>query len=184
MIKTKPVIHYCTQEEAIKRINTILVGNGHPEDGLAFVVRASLNDIKDIKVDISDIKKDIRDAIDASTKATKALDLYKAEIEGYDKREEEELGKQEIAAKLERETKRDNWYKVLTIIAIAVTLLIGIANLFKSGKIETISTKTETKVDNFGVPVTTRNGEIVNIPGVDIKVFPKDFIGDTTKVNK
>jgi hypothetical protein len=59
----------------------------------------------------------------------------------------------------------------LTVLIVIFMIYISIAYI-KIGK----------KIDDFGAPVGTYRGEIVPLPpGFEIKIFPKDFTGDTTK---
>ena len=58
--------HYCTQADAIARLekytnemSKILIGNGNPEDGLAFKTLASVKDRKQLHDNIKEIKEGV-----------------------------------------------------------------------------------------------------------------------------
>jgi hypothetical protein len=177
--------HFCTQEDAINRINLILVGNGHPEDGLAFVVKAMTKDMSEIKTHLSAVNANISEAIKAATTSSSALELYKKETESIERGKVEAEGRQQLAESLKRANIRDNWYKVFTALALIASIYFGFANNKKSSKIETTTSATENKIDTRGVPVVVRNGQVLNLPsGSEIKFYPSDFGGDTTNLKK
>jgi hypothetical protein len=179
--KQPKIIHFCTQEEAIARINTILIGNGHPEDGLAFVVRKSITDIAEIKDCLKELNGSVKTSIEASAKTGKALELYKKEMEGIDKGKSEIEEKQQLADSLYQTKVRDNWYKVLTALALIVTMYFGFRNSASTSKLITTTQSTENKIETKGVPLIIKDGKIIPLPqGSEIKFFPSDFENQDT----
>ena len=156
--------HTCIQEVVIARLNYILVGNGHPEDGLAFQVRLFVKNQEAIEENLSKINGTVVEALEAASRAASALELYKVETANY------EAGKQ---ASKDSFAKRSSlkWMKVFqTIMIIAAMVGLGFTTYFgfvNSQKNAII----EKRVDNLGVPVVTRGGQI--------KFFPNDFVNDT-----
>jgi len=62
--KEVAIIHSCTQADRLKRIELILVGNGHPEDGYVFKViemGKEITEIKDHLTGISGIVKELHE---------------------------------------------------------------------------------------------------------------------------
>ena len=61
------VIHHCTQEDRVKRIELILVGNGHPEDGYVYKVIEMAKAITDINDKLTTISVKVTTLYDDST---------------------------------------------------------------------------------------------------------------------
>ena len=121
MVKEKLIsaVHKCSQEENLKRMNVILVGNGHPEQGLAFIVKQTCNDMATIKEDIAEIKTDIKslalmydNTFNAAVTTQSALEKYKSEMEQY------ENGKKYV-----REYKNNNVLKVIQVVGAIIAFL-------------------------------------------------------------
>ena len=58
------ILHSCTEQDRLKRIELILVGNGHPEDGYIFKVvemGKEITEIKDHLTGISGIVKELHE---------------------------------------------------------------------------------------------------------------------------
>jgi hypothetical protein len=182
--KSKPIIkkvyiHKCSKEELLDRMNKILVGNGAPEEGLAFRFGVFMEDHKKVVEDISEIKGKVTEAIESSGKAIRAIEIYKAETEAFDEGQKEKENRDRIAADLAEKKKQDNWQRVFWI----VTALLGLTGIFLSN-LHTI--KNSRKIDNLGTPVITNSrGMPTVLPNGDqLRMYPKDFTGDTTKTKK
>lgn len=127
--KKNNVTHLCVQEDILKRHDvllerqgTVLLGNGHPEDGLLFMFREFLEREKKRKEDIAEIKLKIENALSATATTQKALDMYKAEMGGIDKGESDTIEKQKIADELKRTKARDNRFVIFQVIALCLTM--------------------------------------------------------------
>lgn len=172
------VVHQCNQEEVLRRVNLVLFGNGHPEDGLAFLVREFIKSQKDITQDIANIRNDIGELKGDYTRVKSSFERYKAEMNGF------EAGKKEAAehsgkTKVE---KRAVFLKILQTIAVILTAIgIGFSAYFgyKNNKGQGV---TDSKIDNLGVPVTvTRSGNLYALPDtVEIKMWN---LNDTTNTS-
>lgn len=132
MAKTSPRtknIHVCTQEDAIVRINTLLVGNGNPKSGLAFKVERLSDqfeethaDVKEIKQSLKDLTKMYDDTFDAASSVASAFEQYKAEKESY------RQGKESVINEVVK--KKDDNKKITTIVLSILVLLVTIINVY------------------------------------------------------
>lgn len=167
--KKPRIIHRCSQKENIRRINEILVGNGHPEDGLAFQFKVFMKDHTKVVEDIAEIKKNVNEALASSGKAARAIELYKAEVNGVEIGE----GKRSVKSKLRFDT----------IISIIGTLVILIGLVITLHQLKKDNTMTDKKIDDLGVPVIVNpRGQTVPLPSDSkLKMYPKDFVNDTIK---
>jgi hypothetical protein len=86
---------------------------------------------------------------------------------------EKQTKKGGIAKNLEITISRDNWYKILTIIALAIAIYLGVRNSNKSDTAIANTKTTIDKVDNLGVPVVINpRGETTPLPdGYKLKMF-------------
>jgi hypothetical protein len=138
-IEKVAVIHVCTEKEQINRLNLILVGNGHPEDGLAFKVAKMLTTHETVSKDIGEIKTSIKelaqmydDTFEAAKTAQSALEKYKSEVANFD----------EGGAKLKAQLRANYLQKVQTLgivftgLALVFTIIMGIINLTKTDTVE------------------------------------------------
>lgn len=166
------VVHKCNQEEYLKRVNTVLFGNGHPEDGLAFLVRQFIKEHTNMTQDIANIRNDLGELKGDYTKVKNSFERYKAEEKGFDegvKHTKEKIGKT-VAEK------RAEFLKHLQVISVIGGLIgVGFAIYFGFKKIDS-------KIDNLGVPVSvTRSGKIHALPDtVSIKMWN---LSDTTNTS-
>ena len=147
----KSGIHYCSQEETIKRINLILIGNGHPEDGLAFKVlhmakthESILSSLKDINSNVKELSEKYDTAITASKTAVNAIENYKNEVAQFQK------GKEEVIKELDKNTTKNHSRKLtvlqtIGIIVAALMLCIATFNSFRKSK-NIITTAKESSV--------------------------------------
>lgn len=208
--KNKPVIrkkvHACSKEEMIDRIELVLFGNGHPEEGLAFMFRSSVKDveiIKDRTVDINDSIKKLAimydDTFEAATTAASALEKYTTGIKNFKDGEKDAEEKKKIAdelkerlkkevedrdliiANLKMTKKRDHWQRVSWIVMAVIAILSLWGGLyFGFEKINKGQMTIQSNVDNLGTPyVTNPRGVIVD--SVNVKMWPKDFTNDSIK---
>ena len=102
------VIHHCTQEDRVKRIELILVGNGHPEDGYVYKV-----------IEMSKAIREINDHITGISGIVKEL-------------HEESIGKNAV-----KDTRKYNFEKLLKILGVLLAagmLVIGYYNLHKQSE--------------------------------------------------
>jgi hypothetical protein len=173
-------IHTCSEREQLERMRLILVGNGDPKTGLAYLVEASNKSISDIKTDISEIKLQLKETIIAASTAASSIEKYKLEVKSFEAGKDDAEEKAIIAENLEAQRRRDRWQRWFWVIMACLTVTSIWVGIWINNK---DNIKTDGKIDNLGVPVqvNTRNGEFVNIPNVEIKFWPKDFTGDTIK---
>lgn len=166
------VVHQCNQEEYLKRVNMVLFGNGHPEDGLAFLVRAFIKSQTDMQEDIAHIRNDIMDLGKKHDTTRSALEKYKAEEKGFD------AGRKEAQVNIEKTNseKRAEFLKYLQVISVLVAIVGGGFAIYFGFK------KIDQKIDNLGVPVSvTRSGQIYPLPDtVSIKMWN---LSDTTNTS-
>jgi hypothetical protein len=180
----KVYIHKCSQKEVLARMSEILVGDGHPEQGLAFRFSEFMQDHKKVLESIDDIKEGVKglhtradDNAKAAATAMSAINQYKKECEVFDQGAKETEDKILLAQQLLHKNKQDNWQKVIWVI-MALLALYGI---FRNNKTSDSNSK---KIDNLGTPyVSNPRGEPVQLEkGTTVRMWPKDFNGaDTTK---
>lgn len=202
----KPVyIHKCSQKAAIDRMTLILVGNGHPEDGLAFRFNEFMKDHKSIVTDISDIKTDIKKAIESASTAAHAIEIFKVEETTKDITKDDIEKKQQIAEELKLRIKKekedrefvledlkakrgkDSWQRVIWVVmaVIAIVSLWG-GLYFGFTSLNKGQATIESKVENQGIPfVTNSRGEILALPdSTKIMFFPNDSLKYIIKKDK
>lgn len=156
--------HCCTQEEQISKLNLLLLGNGNPQDGYIFKVMQMTKKVEDIETHLTGISGMVKDLHEESI-GKKAID----------KKEKNDFDINNIAQNLQLQKKGDNWYKILTILGLAVAIYFG----FHNGK---KSDATNKKIENLGEPVVVNfRGQMVGLPnGYSLKMFPKDFVKKDT----
>jgi hypothetical protein len=177
----KPVyIHKCSEKQQLERMRLIIVGNGNPETGLAFIAKANVKAISEIKEDITYIKNKLEETIIAASTAASSLEKYKLEVKSFEAGKDDAEEKAIIAENLAAQKRRDSWQRYFWVIMACLGIVSIWLSIWLSDR---RSVKTNTKIDNLGVPieVNTRSGEFVKTPDVEIKFWPKDFTGDTTK---
>jgi hypothetical protein len=140
------VVHSCTQEETIRKINLILLGNGKPEDGLAFIVKNMSRINEDMCKDLSEIKckfslsAEVNNELETQNRVRDAIIKEREKIKN-------ELIKQK---ELDTSQKTFSWSKIgigITALSLVVLLVFQILNysLNKKIKTEINSVETETK---------------------------------------
>ena len=145
-IEENKVVHYCTQSEAIDRINLLLVGNGHPEDGLAFKVAKMTQDTADIKEAVNKLGTMYKESLDAAISASHALDKYKAETAQF------EAGKE--AVRVRGNLRVTKVTQIIAAAAVIIGLIIGYANLKNTmiTKLDKMETEYVQRVDTVYIP--------------------------------
>jgi hypothetical protein len=118
------VIHYCTQAEAIDRMNLLIIGNGHPEDGLAFKTAQMTKDVGEIKEVVKKLEGMYQQSIDAAVSASHGLEQYKAEMAQF------EAGKEAIRVRGNLKVTRTT--QIISAIAAVILLIFGYFNLEKN----------------------------------------------------
>jgi hypothetical protein len=208
-IREKPEEYICTEKEIIKtlvesnnKLSIILVGNGDPKKGLFYQFTEFMADHKIVVNSINEIKEGVAglhtradDNKKAAETAMSAIEKYKLECKAFEagakEREDKEVIAAELKAKqlkdeqekifvakqLKAKQRQDNWQKIIWVI-MALIGLYGIYNMNKQG-----ATNTK-KIDDLGTPVIVNpRGAVSPLPkGDELKMFPKDFNGDTTGV--
>jgi hypothetical protein len=179
MKKAKPkevvVIHSCTEQKTLERICLILFGNGHPEDGLAFLVREYIKNMDGIKKDVGEI----RTRLSGVTEVSNELELQNRVRIEVEKEKQKIKEAQNVEEGKTSVRKSFTWQKFAVTVATLSFLTMAafsILNYFKTDN-------TEKKVDELGSPVVVNpRGEFVPLPeGFSLKMYPKDFDTDTLK---
>ena len=153
--RTKTTMHiHCTQEENIRRLNEIIVGDGHPEDGLAFKVGRMADSVDEIKMKLS-----------AASDIEKEMEIIRRVDAEKEKLKKEFEGKKSL-----------KFGKVTKIVGLVLGGLTIIA-MFVLNLIEHRNTSgipiLEKKVDMLNVPVNTSRG---------LELWPSGMLMDS--VNK
>ena len=124
------IYHVCSQEENLAKLNLVLLGNGHPEDGIAFKVLAMAENHKIIKDDIGEIKDSLKKITDnqtqtfaAATMAAHAIEQYKAENDKF------EAGKKVIVETISKKT--SGWMQFAAVVIAAIMMIFGYMNIKK-----------------------------------------------------
>ena len=168
------IVHVCTQSENIEKMNLILLGNGHPEDGLAYKVIKMTDDITAIKKGVDSLHESNHEAQKIATTALNAVEGYKKEMSGLEKGKDNE-----IKTKAERRADAQKTLQLIATIIMAVGLIITAYFGYLGNKKQNTTIQ---KVEGLGEPiVTTPRGVAIPLPAdAQIKFYPKDFMDDTT----
>lgn len=170
--KRKPVIREkctCEKEEIINRMSVLIVGNGDPEKGLLYKINKVTDDIATIKDELKGINENNNVLLKEITIVGGNLREFETTIktkEGVKKEDEvrgdvaDQLKLQEksIAGQLKSQKSRDNWYKVLTIIGLAIAIYFGIRNNKKNDTMLINQEGLKTQVDYINTPVENSRG--------------------------
>lgn len=70
------IVHVCSQVERLKRIEEVLVGDGHPEEGYIYKVIEMGKEIKDINIHLTGISGIVKDLHEESI-GKKATGIFK-----------------------------------------------------------------------------------------------------------
>jgi len=127
------ILHVCEQRDNIAKLNLILVGNGHPEEGYVYKV-----------VEMSKEIKNINDKLTGINGIVKEL-------------HEKSIGRNAVERK-----KKINWARTIQLISAFTALgmlYLGYKNLTKELKAETTALKHEIRLQE-GVSKVTRGGYV------------------------
>jgi hypothetical protein len=185
--KRKPAIrakkdseHYCQKEEIINRLSLFTVGNGDPKKGFLFKIEKSTDDIEIIKKELLGINENHNILLKEITIVGSGLNELRTKIKTTEEIQRDDEARAALATQLKMAKRRDNWYKGLTIVGLAVAIFFGIRN-GREGKMQ--AEATVERIDNLGIPVyTTTRGIVINPDSLRVTFWPKDFgggIGDT-----
>lgn len=187
------VVHDCTQREVIKRLSELIVGNGHPEDGLAFKVQESLKDreqlhksLQSINFSLEQSNKNYISLLEDFSDVKGSLATFKAEILGEkvgenrikkEAKEQEDSKLKLIAdARAEKMKKLQSWGLLIAALSFAVMATFTVLNHFVSRDSRDIVRDTKTEVDYINTPVTNpRSGKTYLMPaGILIDSLSKE----------
>lgn len=192
-------IHYCSQEETIKRLSYIIVGNGTPESGLAFKMAQSMEDRKDLHNKLNYMESALDRANEKQdgllleiTGIRGSLEVFKANILSYNKGEVSAEAKQiaerdmELKVKADKRAHQVKRLQTLGIVIAAISLLITsvftVLNHSLSSDNNKVVKSTDEKVDLINTPVVTRSGSIYLEPaGLLIDSIKKAIKKDSIK---
>lgn len=128
----------CTQTENIAKLNLVLLGNGNPENGIAFKVLRMADSHELIKDDISEIKDSIGKLVSSYDESFKlastvnsAFERYKAECAQF------EAGKQTQTTS--RNNKASRWLQTAAVVIASVMMIFGYINIKRDS--DTLNTK-------------------------------------------
>ena len=190
--KKVAILHSCAEAKTLERhsvllerISEVTLGNGYPEDGLLYKFRKFMDEHLVVVNDIAEIKEKLSSVTEINT----TLEINRLVNVEVDKIKEKMKAEQNIKVTQVHSKKAIRWQTVGVILAgISVITLIIFQYLNYRISLKTLPVieRTDSKVDNLGTPVqvNTRSGEIVSNPDIKIKFFPKDFTGDSTKIDK
>lgn len=149
------VLHICSQEENLAKLNLVLLGNGHPEDGIAFKVLSLVESNRIIKDDIGEIKDSLKKLTDnqnqtfsAAMMAAHAVEQYRAENDKY------EAGKKSVTDSMT--TKTSGWMQFAAIIIAAIMMIFGYIDLKQN------NTKLDSKINSMGSHYVTIPKDTLN----------------------
>ena len=141
------ILHHCTERERLARIEVILVGNGHPEEGYVFKVMEMGREITEIKDHLTGISGIVKDLHEESV-GVKAVLKTQAE-------------------------KKVNWINMAMLIVATIGMIVTAIFSYKGNEQSKINTN---KIDNFGTPVIVNpRGLIVPLPAGDSLKFFRDM---------
>ena len=165
--------HNCIQEKQIGEITAILgriskevYGNG--DAGLIKTIPRLEEKINNLVGSVSSHTKIISNFIE-----------FQATHNGEEKGKKDNEARALVAQELQQTQRRDMWYRILTILGLAVAIYFGVVNSYKNSDLNK-------RILDMGTPVVTNSrGETVPLPAdAKVKYWPKDFMGDTTTLNK
>ncbi len=194
VVKSKSVkrktSHSCNKNATIKRqgvlidrISLIVLGNGKLEDGLFFQFKEFMKDHKEVVNDISEIKDKLSTVNEINTEL---------EIQRRVKLTEDNLRKEfaELQSKADdkkEDKKKFSWTRfsiVSASIGLVIMAIFQVLNYIKSGEIKTEVNTVNSRVDDLGNPVIiSKDGKPLDTRNYTLKMWPKDFTGDTTKAD-
>ena len=181
--KTKRIyIHKCSEKDDIdhllentNKLSIIITGNGDPEKGLCRQVALVEERQKGVLDTLKKMNEELKGMNENNNVLLGEITRVGAKVNGFEKQDERER----IAADLAEKKKQDGWQRVIWI----VMAVLGLAGIFLNNL---HTTKNSRKIDNLGMPVITNSrGMPTMLPNGDqLRMYPKDFTGDTTKMKK
>jgi hypothetical protein len=181
--KTKRVyIHKCSEKDDIdhliksnQQLSIIITGNGDPEKGLSRQVALISERQKGVLKTLEGVHDELKGVNENHNVLLGEITRVGLQLNEVEKRDE----RQKIAEDLAEKKKQDGWQRVIWI----VMALIGLTGIFLNNIHTSRNSK---KIDNLGTPVITNSrGMPTALPNGDqLKMYPRDFTGDTTKVKK
>lgn len=146
------VLHVCSQKEAINQLIKT-------SDKLSIIITGNGNPKDGYIYKVDEMGRDVKDI---NEKLTGICGIVK-------ELHEKSIG--ENAVEKKQIIRWDNVFKIAGIIIASGMLYVGYKNLTKQ------NTAIETRVNNIGVPIVTRNGKILALPdSTQIKFFPNDSL--------
>jgi hypothetical protein len=187
-IRARKTNHCCTQEENLRRMNEILIGNGHPEDGLAFRFKEFMIDHKLVVADINTIKQGVEglhtradNNAKAAATAQSAIERFKLETKSYDQGVKDREAKEIIAEALATTKKRDSRQLVFWIITAVVAILsvwLSIYSSLNNGRKINEQNANQEWVDSLRA-IQKRGSTTVR--GIPMGVIPNDKLKDSLR---
>lgn len=190
--KKRSVRHVCIQTDKLsdmdvrlKELHTIITGNGTPENGIIFQMALLnkgqgdvLNKLERVGGSINELTSKYEESIRIASTAKNAVTEYKKEVVNIEKGKERVYKEEDRLKTRKRENLRTGITLVMAIIASIGLIFTAYFGFKNSQKADT----TIRKVDDLGTPVLTNpRGQTVPLPdGYTLKMFPNDFINDTT----
>jgi hypothetical protein len=145
--KKVAIIHVCTQEDQIKKMSLLLLGNGNPKDGYVYKVMEMGDEMKIINEKLTGISGTVKELYDKSI-GEKATVKTIRDI------------------KEERRTIIVMWIKALSFLIVALGFGFTVYFNFTNGKDVKDTVKREIRMQE-GVSKVTRGGYIkYNIQGI------------------
>ena len=138
------IIHHCSEVDRISRIELILVGNGHPEDGYVYKVIEMGKEVKDINDKLTGISTIVKDLYDKSIG-------------------EKAVGKTSKDIKAEKRAVLTLWIKTASFIVGAISLILTAYFSYSSGRKITTTESSLTKEIRLqeGISKVKRNGWVL-----------------------
>ena len=187
-IRARKVNHCCTQEENLRRMNEILIGNGHPEDGLAFRFKEFMIDHKAVVENIEEIKEGVKglhkradDNAKAAATAQSAIEKFKLEIKSYDRGIKDRDAAELVAIEFAATKKRDRRQLVFWIIAAVVAILsvwIAVYSSLNNGRKIDDSNENKAWIDSLRAAQKRESTTVWSIP---IDAIPTDKFKDSLR---
>lgn len=137
------VFHICSENDRIKRIELLLVGNGHPEDGYIFKVGEMAKEIKGINEKLTGISGIVKE-------------LHEESIN------KKAIGKSDKEIKTEKRAKVTMWIKTASFIIGAISLILTAYFSYSSNR-KIITTESSLKNEirlQEGISKVTRGGYV------------------------
>ncbi len=145
--KKDAIIHVCTQEDQIKKMSLLLLGNGNPKDGYVYKVMEMSDEMKTINKKLTEISGTVKELHEESV-GKKAS------------------GKTENEIKTEKRTIIVMWIKTLSLLIAVLVFAFSVYFNFTNGKDVKDTVKREIRMQE-GVSKVTRGGYVkYNIQGI------------------